>query len=129
MANDDVRLLVDTVHDLLDGPDGQGQHDYSFETERIVLDIPKAWVVLAAWLAIKERKRSAGKLEASAFMRPEDPAHVDRHIRTWARRFLWRVIHNQMHAHLHALAVSAHPCLFPEQAEKRSADLDDGIPF
>lgn len=37
MANDDVRLLVDTVHDLLDGPDGQGQHDYSFETERIVL--------------------------------------------------------------------------------------------
>ena len=126
----EVQRLVDVVHDLLNGPDGQGQLDYSFEKERVIVDIPKAWVVLAAWLAIKERKRRAGKLDDSAFMRPDSPDHVDKHVRTWARRYLWRLIHDRMHWELHELAVMAHPYLFPEEQKKREApDLDDGIPF
>ena len=129
-GKEEVQRLVDTVHALLDGPDGQGQFDHSFERERIVLDIPRAWVVLAAWLAIKARKRRAGDLEASAFMRPDRPDHVDKHVRTLARCYLWDLIHDRMHWELHELAVQEHPYLFPPPAESpRPPEPDDGIPF
>jgi hypothetical protein len=55
---------------LLNGPDGHGQIDHSYETERIVLDIPKAWVVLGAWLAIKRHQHRHDIEQLSGFMYP-----------------------------------------------------------
>ena len=126
----EVQRLVDVVHDLLNGPDEEGQLDQSFEKVRIVLDIPKAWIVLACWLAIKARKRRAGDLESPSFMRPHSPHYVDRNVKSWARAYLWDLIHDRMHWELHWLATRDHPYLFPEEEKKPAPpDLDDGIPF
>lgn len=130
VSEEEVRRLVETVHALLRSPAEGNEDGAAIETERIALDIPKAWVVLAAWLAMRERLRRAGDHATSAFMRPDSPDHVDKHIRTWARRLLWKVIDHQMHLDLHELAVGSHPYLFPEeQAEPTSPEPDDGIPF
>jgi hypothetical protein len=117
--------------------DGKG------ETVRVVLDVPKEWIVLAAWLEAKGRMRDAGNFGSAGNLWWE--MDVGRLQKYHAKNYIWRMIKNDMHANLHWLSVGAHWTSYPpekkEPPAKRAAtrtlplpkfepsEIDDDIPF
>jgi hypothetical protein len=100
------------------------------ETVRLVLDMPKEWIMLAAWLEIKDRMRANGNLGSAENIWLEGDA--GRMQKYHAKNHLWRMINDDMHANLHLLAAGSHWILYPpEKKEKpeKPLDIDDGIPF
>ena len=122
-----IEILTDQVHDLLHGPDGEVDGSKA-ETMRVVLDIPKAWIHLAAWLELTARERN---YSGHTFSDVNVPLGWENK-RRWAKVFFWRMINNQMHDDLHFLCVGAHPYCSPPKKDKpptKARLSDDDIPF
>jgi hypothetical protein len=103
--------------------DGKG------ETVRVVLDVPKEWIVLAAWLEAKDRMRSKGNFgSAGSIWWEMDVARLQKH---HAKNYIWRMINNDMHDNLHWLSVGVHWTSYPPEKKEpeNRPDNDDDIPF
>jgi hypothetical protein len=108
---------------------------------RVVLDVPKEWIVLAAWLEAKGRMRTRGNFGSAGNIWWE--MEVGRLQKYHAKNYLHRLINNDMHDNLHWLSVGAHWTSYPpkkgEPPAKRAAsrtlpkfepsEIDDDIPF
>jgi hypothetical protein len=102
---DDVERLVDTVHGLLQTT-GDGERP---ETVRVALELPKAWIVVAAWLDAKGERHRAGDYTASGFASPDEaPDVIDAKTLERAMAFLERTLDYEMHRELQGLATRAH---------------------
>lgn len=124
--------LSDRLHAMLRQTDSMqcgGEAVPGGETMRLVLDLPKEWAILAAWLELQGLFPSRG--EARPLGRDIDP---DPRLADWqrAKTYIGRALHNHFHDELHCLCVGAHPYLYPvPPREQRSTllDLDDDILF
>jgi len=98
---DGIQRFVNDVHDLLDAPDG------NIEMQKVVLTVPRAFVELAAFLAVvdEDDPASLGFWEYVK-MTPNDGMAV-RHLNRMRNRFLERRIDEAMHLTLHLLATEA----------------------
>jgi hypothetical protein len=121
---DDVERLWNTVHELLERAveetDGRG-------TVRVTLDLPKAWVVLAAWMQTKEEQHRAGRYTDSGFPFPEEaPDFINAEVRRRARTFLEQRLDWELLRDLQDLGARAHP-LWRTRAQgfRREADAHD----
>jgi hypothetical protein len=91
------------IHGLLDGPNGDGQLTGKMETQRVTLEVPRAFVVLASFLATFDPKENgpsdfwSDECEEGALI--DDPK-----VRLMMRRRLERVLYNAMHDELHWIA-------------------------
>jgi hypothetical protein len=100
------------------------------ETVRVVLDVPKEWIVLAAWLEVKDRMRSKGNFGSAGSIWWE--MDVGRLQKYHAKNYIWRMINNDMHANLHWLSVGAHWTSYPPEEKEKQPErppIDDDIPF
>lgn len=114
--------LYDQLDPLIQATqDGQGQ------TVRMMIAVPEEWAVLAAWLALRERKRWANDLSPL----PDGIMLDERFTRgKHISRYMRQVLNDHFHHQLHLLAIGAHPYLYPSKAKQKSDDAyDDGIPF
>jgi hypothetical protein len=57
--SDQISRLSAQVHALLDGPDGMGEITGEMEMQRVTLEVPRAFVVLATYLATFDPKVNA----------------------------------------------------------------------
>ena len=130
---EEAERLTDTCYEILK-PDKDGQVD----TVRLCFDIPKAYIVLAAWCNIKRKQRRHGNEKHSALMYPEHPETINKNIKAHAKNYIHLLLDYALDVEtLHYLACKEHPILFevPEQErneyqqEKKKQDLDDEIPF
>lgn len=111
------------------------------ETVRVVLDLPKEWIVLAAWLEVKGQLRDEGNFgDAGEFWRDTKLEPVQKR---YAKTYLRRMTNNAMHANLHHLSVGGHWTSYPPEKRKPPAkraasgtlpkfepsEIDDDIPF
>ncbi len=101
----EVSALVDRVLDLVmihqdDKAGGPSQ--------RFVMDVPDAWVTLAAWLEMRRRMRLKDRHGPSPLW-IDEPS--DRIVRGLAKRHIGLLIHETMHLELHRLATGGHPFL------------------
>ncbi|WP_305968477.1 MULTISPECIES: hypothetical protein [unclassified Mameliella] len=96
-----IQRLIEEVHDLLDAPDG------NIEMQKVVLTLPRAFVELAAFLAVVEEDdpASLGFWEYVK-MTPDDGMAV-RHLNRMRNDYLERRIDEAMHLTLHLLASGA----------------------
>ena len=62
---------------------------------RVVLDVPKEWIVLAAWLEVKGRMRTRGNFGSAGNIWWE--MQVARLQKWHAKDYIWRLINNDMH--------------------------------
>jgi hypothetical protein len=125
-----IKQLTDAVHELLEGPEGTGQIDRSYETVRMTLELPIAWIRLGAWLQLTSEARQSGEYRVA----DEGEAGNWNAERKLARLWLKTMIDEQMHEELHKLAVGAHEFsaplpvaldVAPEIMEKARAIFDD----
>lgn len=98
-----VKHVTDMVHDLLNGADGGiigGDRDR--DTMRVCFDIPKAWILFAAWKTMTRRDADTGKLEHWAVEQHDlDDEAVWDFMRRQVRPYLYRLLDNELHASLH----------------------------
>jgi len=122
-AEEERSALIEKLNPLVRRTrDGKG------ETVRVVLDVPKEWIVLAAWLEAKGLMRDAGNFGSAGNIWWE--MEVGRLQKWHAKNCLRRLINNDMHDNLHSLTVGAHWTSYPpkEKPDKRP-DVDDDLPF
>jgi hypothetical protein len=132
-----IRALSAEVHDLLNGPDGDGQLTGRMERQRVTLEVPRAFVMLATFMATFEaRKNEPNAAWTHICDEGKDIDH--RMARLWMRRYLEGVIEGAMHQDLHWVATHWFLEMVQDDArdiigkiEDRSepGDLDDEIPF
>lgn len=60
-----ISEVSEIVHDLLDGPDGDGELTGKMERQRVVLEVPRAFVVLATFMAGFEPKKMCQTIAGS----------------------------------------------------------------
>lgn len=121
----DVNALTDRVHEMLHSTLEQYGHTNGPE-ETIHLRIPRAWLLLAAWLEQVERERRNGRVGPA-------PVSVldlnERRLRRLAKRWVRRDIHEQMHSHLRLFCKRSHWHLSPlsevELKRLQAARMDD----
>lgn len=125
-----VAALTEVVHQLLEQTKDEEGRKIPSGSMRVVIDIPKAWIVLAAWLMLTYRARRDGTHRVADFL------PVDEHklwmMRPWAKLWMWDLIDSSMHAELHELCIGVHHYFRPPKPAPRHRpefDLDDGIPF
>lgn len=115
----DLKAMTDRVHDLLWADwDDHGRTGGPEDT--IHLKIPRAWLLLAAWMEQMERQRRMGRVGPA-------PVSVldlnERHLRRLARRWLRAHVEDQMHWHLHDLCLGNHLLLpLPAEPDRRADD-------
>lgn len=125
----DVKALTDRVHDMLWADwDDHGAMGGPMVT--IHLTMPRAWLLLAAWMQLVERERIQGRAGPA----PVSVLDLDeRSLRRLAKRWLRAHIEEEMHLHLYHLCMGDHPLVLPLPAEPdRPADDgpgDDDLPF
>ncbi len=100
-----IDAVVDRVHGMLNGPDGDGQLMGTYETQRVTFEIPKAFAYLATYLASDARDGSALCQDIEAGRIALDSEQV----RAIYERFFEQRLHHMMHQDLHLLAGHAHP--------------------
>ena len=124
-AKEERSALIEKLNPLVRlTRDGKG------ETVRVVFDLPKEWIVLAAWLEAKGRMRDAGNFGSAGNIWWE--MEVGRLQKWHAKNFLQRLITNNMHENLHFLAVGMHWTSYPPDKKEKPdnrPDVDDDIPF
>ena len=79
-------------------------HDITLDrdTMRVCFDIPKAWILFAAWKTMTRRDADTGKLEHWAVEQHDlDDEAVWDFMRQRVRPYLYRLLDNEMHASLH----------------------------
>lgn len=102
-----IRTLVDDVHDLLDGPDGNGQWDGGMEMQRVTLTLPRAFVELAAFLAVVDEDDDHPlSFWEYAKATPQDGTAAKR-LNRMRNRYLERRLDEAMKLSLHLLATDA----------------------
>lgn len=129
-----IDLLSDQVQAFLDGPDGNGQIEGTMPMQRVVLNVPRAFVCLATFLAtFNAQANQPNVIWGHEFDEGRD---IDRpHARRLMRRRLERALFNAMHDEFQWLAshwfISAPEELLKvaSEHEEASTDLDDLIPF
>jgi len=99
--------LLDEVHDLLDGPDGNDPWNNDMEMQKVVLTLPRAFVHLAAFLAVvdEEQEDPLGFWEY-AKTTPDDSTAV-KHLNRMRNLYLEATLDRAMHMTLHLLATDA----------------------
>ncbi len=108
------RTVCDYVHELLKGPEGEDEINGDYEMQRINLSLPKAFVELATYIAIRENEPS------------RDPSFFWKHYLNGSEDFkksairlrnsyLARVLFENGHEDLHWLCIGGHSALYPEE--------------
>ena len=101
----EAQAVSDKVHELLGGPEG------TYETQHITLALPKAFVYLAEYLAIRETESQAvPSLLWQSYQRGNAVAMTTRLRNHYIARMLWE----QFQDELHWLAVGGHALYSPE---------------
>ena len=132
--------LTDEVHRLIAGENAEIRcGGEKADTMRLVLDVPKAWVLLAAWLHTSGHDRETGEPRSDHVHQWPygDDAEKWDHLRKLARRYFAGEIHYSMHDHLHYLCTGGHYDLHslpkePSQEAQRlccTAWLPGGLPL
>lgn len=104
----EVEQLIDRVHRSLKRHEVEGG-----ACQRVVLDVPDAWVLLAAWLEMRRRTSFGGKSVAA----PQVIDHAsDRMVRALAKGYIAFLVNEDMQLALHDLAMRTHPVLQPPSA-------------
>lgn len=105
----EIRRVCENVHALLDGPDGDGQLDGTYEVQQATLTLPKALIHLAEFLAAMSKDDKASGLHFWQYVSGaghDDP--TPRHNMTRIRRaYLERMLWNALQFELHMLATGA----------------------
>lgn len=102
-----IRQVVEDVHDLLDGPDGRGQSGGDMEMQKVVLTLPRAFVELAAFLAVVDEDDPAS-LEFWEYVKTTpDDGMAARHLNRLRNLYLERALDETMHLTLHLFATEA----------------------
>lgn len=137
MTDANLKALTDEVHRLINGENNAVVFgDEKAETMRLVLDVPKAWILLAAWLRTSGHDRQTGEPRSDHVHQwpyGDDTEKWD-HLRKLARRYFASEIHESMHDHLHYLCTGGHHVLRalpkePPQETRQEPHNDDEIPF
>jgi hypothetical protein len=135
--------VVDQAHALLNGPDGNGQFDGTYETQRVCLDLPKGLLLAAAYAAIKRER--GHRPHEWRFIEPQLEGGGEPW-RRLLRNHLTLTLWNALQYELHLLATGDHPALIKEakrrgklkepskSLEQRHGDApagiaDDDVPF
>lgn len=138
MTDASVKALTGEVHRLIAGENAEiSLGDEKAETMRLVLDVPKAWILLAAWLHTSGHDRETGEPRSDHVHQWPygDDAEKWDHLRKLARRYFAGEIHESMHDHLHYLCTGGHYALrsLPkepsQEARQKPSHDDDEIPF
>ncbi len=101
-----VQHITDMVQDMLNGPQGEIAHGkVEAETMRVCLDIPKAWILFAAWHALSERDLITDELRLWQVHECEltDDAVWD-YMRRRVRPYLTRLLEAELHVRLFAVS-------------------------
>ena len=132
-----IRALSADVHDLLKGPDGNGQFTGRMQRQRVTLEVPRTFVMLATFMATFDAKKNEPNAAWSHVC--DEGKDIDhRAARLWMRRYLEGVIEEAMHRDLHWVAthwfLEVQMEETPEESTKKPdrdepGDLDDEIPF
>jgi hypothetical protein len=123
-----IDAVTDAIHDMMNGPDGDGQISGMYETETLTVTLPKAFFHLAVYLSETQEDGRGGPLwntlqsGTRALSDPEIKA-------SWYVFFKNRLTH-MMHQDLHMLCNYNHP-FFREELndDQYHLDLDGPIPF
>lgn len=125
--SEQVRTVTDKIHELLDGPDGNGQLDDTYETEQIVLTVPKGFTYQALYL--EKLKQAKGKpvknwpLYEEAWSYGSKAKTVfDRNVRKYIRHHLTHMLYNELHAELHFLCHGENEGLYPHSHSQITLD-------
>jgi hypothetical protein len=97
-----IAALSEQVHDLLNGEDGRGQLTGEMEMQRVTLHVPRAFVMLATFMAMFEPEEN----RPNSFWQHDcdEGRDIDHRIaRMLMRRHLGRVLYHAMHEELHWL--------------------------
>lgn len=128
----DAHALTDRLHAMIWDEEARpcvGNHSPHFA--RLSIDVPREWLIMAAWLDLRGDLRKR-KLQV-AFQDTIGEELSEHHLKR-AADFLWWQMNNCFHEDLHWLATGAHPILEkprpkPDDTAKVNNDLDDDIPF
>lgn len=102
-----IQKLVDEVHSLLDGPDSGGQWDGDMEMQKVALTLPRAFVELAAFLAVVDEDDPASLGFWEYLKATPDDDTAARHLNRLRNLYLERTLDQAMHLTLHLLATEA----------------------
>lgn len=123
MSKFEIELYEETervcarVHDLLDGPEGDGQMTGDYETQRVMLTLPRGVLHLAAFMAVVE-KETPSELDFWKYVTTTpDDGRAQKHLNRKMRDFLARSLVNHMHLHLHMLTTQGPPNLTDDEKE------------
>lgn len=126
-----VKHVTDMVHDLLNGADdGIILGDRDRDTMRVCLDIPKAWILFAAWQALTYRDTDTGKLEHWGVERHDlDDEEVWNFMRRRVRPYLYRLLDNDMHTQLHYVCHGMAGMFWTGEDDRPDRPDDSECPF
>ena len=96
-----VQRLVDEVHDLLDAPESE------IEVQKVVLTLPRAFVELAAFLAVVDEDDPASLGFWEYVKTTSDDGMAARHLNKLRNLFLECTLEENMHIALHLLATES----------------------
>ena len=138
MTDASTKALTDEVHRLINGENNAVTFgEEKVETMRLVLDVPKAWVLLAAWLHTSGHDRETGEPRSDHVHQwpyDDDKEKWD-HLRRLARRYFAGEIHEAMHDHLHYLSTGSHSYLNSrpkepsQEVQQKPPYTDEEIPL
>ncbi|SES21565.1 hypothetical protein SAMN04490244_107151 [Tranquillimonas rosea] len=102
-----IRKFVGEVHDLLDGPVGRGQLDGDMDMQKVILTLPRAYVELAAFLAVVDEEQQ-DPLNFWNYVKttPED-SRAEKRLNRLRNLYLERTLDQAMSLTLHLLATEA----------------------
>ena len=126
-----VKHVTDMVHDLLNGADdGIIRGDRNRDTMRVCFDIPKAWILFAAWQALTYRNEDTGRLEHWAVEQHDlDNEEVWNFMRRHVRPYLHRLLDNEMHAQLHYVCQGMDGMFWTGEDDAPDKPKDSECPF
>lgn len=113
----EVSALVDRVLDLV----MKRQEGDAGPSQRFVIEVPDAWILMAAWLGMRRRMSLTGRHGPSPIEITETSSRIARGL---AKRYIRFLIHEHMHVELHDLATGGHPFLRPPEQTCRGGRHD-----
>jgi hypothetical protein len=123
MSKFEIELYEETqqvcarVHELLDGPKSDGQMTGNYETQRVMLTLPRGIHHLAAFMSIVENDKPSELDFWKYVTKTPDDSSAQKHLNRKMRDFLARSLVNHMHLHLHMLATQGPPTMPDAEAE------------
>lgn len=105
----EIRRVCEHVHELLDGPDGNGQRDGTYEVQQVTLTLPKAFIHLAEFLAAMSKDDKASGLHFWQYVSGagQDDPTPRRNMTRMRRAYLERMLWDALQFELHMLATGA----------------------